>query len=254
VTQPSHRYLVAGCKSWHRRVFDDVLSRLAGDWHYVGEREQLTVAKVRELGPRYAFFLHWSWKVPAEILEEVACVCFHMTDVPYGRGGSPLQNLISRGHRNTKLTALRMTAEFDAGPVYLKKNLSLEGGAEEIYLRACSLSADMIQQIVQNEMQPLPQTGEPVNFRRRRPEESEIAKLDSLERLHDFIRMLDAEGYPSAFLSHAGYRFEFSRSALYDGRIVADVRITAESGPSKTEEPNVKDPNLKAQKTKEPKE
>ncbi len=24
------------------------------------------------------------------------CVCFHMTDVPYGRGGSPLQNLIIR--------------------------------------------------------------------------------------------------------------------------------------------------------------
>jgi methionyl-tRNA formyltransferase len=108
-------------------------------------------------------------------------------------------------------------------------------------------------------MQPLPQTGEPVNFTRRKPKESQIAKLDSLEDLHDFIRMLDAEGYPRAFLSHAGYRFEFSRSALYDGRIVADVRITAESEGSKTqgpkiEEPNAKDPNAKARKVKEPKE
>jgi len=228
VTQPPKRYIVAGCKSWHRRVFGEVLSKLEGEWHYVGEREQLSLENIRELRPRYAFFLHWSWKVPAEILDEFECVCFHMTDVPYGRGGSPLQNLIVRGHRNTKLTALRMTSEFDAGPVYLKRNLSLEGGAEEIYLRACTLSADMIKQIVQDEMQPLPQTGEPVNFRRRKPEESRIAKLDSLEQLHDFIRMLDAEGYPRAFLSHAGYRFEFSRSALYDGRIVADVQITVE--------------------------
>ncbi|MGD0792421.1 MAG: hypothetical protein ABR920_11685 [Terriglobales bacterium] len=228
MTQPPKRYIVAGCKSWHRRVFGEVLSKLEGEWHYVGEREQLSLENIRELRPRYAFFLHWSWKVPAEILDEFECVCFHMTDVPYGRGGSPLQNLIVRGHRNTKLTALRMTSEFDAGPVYLKRNLSLEGGAEEIYLRACTLSADMIKQIVQDEMQPLPQTGEPVNFRRRKPEESRIAKLDSLEQLHDFIRMLDAEGYPRAFLSHAGYRFEFSRSALYDGRIVADVQITVE--------------------------
>jgi len=229
LTRPSHRYLVAGCKSWHRRVFEEVLSKLAGEWHYVGDREHLSLAKVRELQPRYAFFLHWSWKVPPEILEEVECVCFHMTDVPYGRGGSPLQNLIARGHRDTKLTALRMTEDFDAGPVYLKRNLSLEGGAEEIYLRAGALSGQMIQQIVRDEMQPSPQTGEPVNFRRRKPEESEIANLESLEQLHDFIRMLDAEGYPRAFLSHAGYRFEFSRSALYDGRIVADVHITAET-------------------------
>ncbi len=87
-----------------------------------------------------------------EILKEIECVCFHMTDVPYGRGGSPLQNLIVRGHRETRLTALRMTSELDAGPVYLKRNLSLEGGAEEIYLRASALSAEMIQQIVRDEM------------------------------------------------------------------------------------------------------
>jgi methionyl-tRNA formyltransferase len=40
------------------------------------------------------------------------------------------------------------------------------------------------------------------------------------------IRMLDADGYPRAFLNYSGFRFEFSRSALYDGRVVADVRIT----------------------------
>jgi methionyl-tRNA formyltransferase len=251
VTQPSQRYIVAGCKSWHRRLFDQILSRLPGNWHYVGGRDELSLARVRELCPRYAFFLHWSWKVPSEILEEVECICFHMTDVPYGRGGSPLQNLIARGHRDTKLTALRMTAEFDAGPVYMKKDLSLEGGAEEIYLRASKVSAEMIQQIVQNEMKPSRQTGEPVNFRRRKPEESQLAKLDSLEQLHDFIRMLDAEGYPRACLSHAGYRFEFSRSALYDGQVVADVHITVEPGRSEAEEQKAKAPKARQPKSKE---
>jgi methionyl-tRNA formyltransferase len=38
--------------------------------------------------------------------------------------------------------------------------------------------------------------------------------------------MLDAEGYPRAFLEYAGFRYEFSRAALYDGRIIADVKIT----------------------------
>ena len=223
---PQQRYLVAGCKPWNRRVFDDILSKLDGQWRYVGGPGELSLETVREFGPRYIFFLHWSWKVPNEILEELECVCFHMTDVPYGRGGSPLQNLILRGHRMTKLTALRMTQEFDAGPVYLKRDLSLEGGAEQIYMRASLLSAGMIQEIIREQMPSVAQTGEIVNFKRRKPEDSQIASVESLEQLHDFIRMLDAEGYPRAFLTCAGFRYEFSRPALYDGRIVADVNIT----------------------------
>jgi methionyl-tRNA formyltransferase len=155
-----------------------------------------------------------------------------MTDVPYGRGGSPLQNLIVRGHRETKLTALRMTAEFDAGPVYMKEPLSLAGGAEEIYLRAGRLSAKMIQRMVQEEMTAVSQQGKIVNFKRRTPSESEIGRFASLEDLHDFIRMLDADGYPRAFLQNSGMRFEFSRPALYDGKIIADVTITRADTPT----------------------
>jgi methionyl-tRNA formyltransferase len=60
-----------------------------------------------------------------------------MTDIPYGRGGSPLQNLIARRRKKkTKLSALRMVEELDAGPVYTKTNISLMGRAEEIYLVA----------------------------------------------------------------------------------------------------------------------
>ncbi len=159
-------------------------------------------------------------------MEGYECVCFHMTDVPFGRGGSPLQNLITLGYRETRLTALRMTDKFDAGPVYMKEPLSLEGGAEEIYLRAGRMSAKMIERIIRREPKPMAQRGNPVNFKRRKPEESEIGNPASLEELHDFIRMLDAEGYPHAFMQHSGFRFEFTRPALYDGRIVADVRIT----------------------------
>lgn len=224
-SQPAS-YVVAGCKRWNRRLFDESLCSLPGQWRYIDSPSELSPDALREISPRYIFFLHWSWKVPDEIVEQFECVCFHMTDVPYGRGGSPLQNLILRGRRETKLTALRMSREFDAGPVYCKEPLSLEGGAEEIYLRAGRLSAKMIQHIIQDQPKPQPQQGTVVNFKRRRPEESEVGKPASLEELHDFIRMLDAEGYPRAFLHHAGFRFEFSRSALYDGRIVADVTIT----------------------------
>lgn len=219
-------YLVVGCKPWNRQLFDELLSKLPGQWTYVDSPAMLTLDFAKKLAPRYIFFLHWSWKVPQQLVRQFECVCFHMTDVPFGRGGSPLQNLIVRGHRQTKLTALGMTEEFDAGPVYGKEGLSLEGGAEEIYLRAGRLSARMIEGIVREEMTPVAQKGKAVKFKRRTPSESEVRNLVSLEELYDFIRMLDAEGYPRAFLQHCGMRFEFSRPALYDGRVVADVKIT----------------------------
>ena len=219
-------YVVVGSKSWNRQVFDEIIINYPGQWIFVHALEQPALDQVERINPCYIFFLHWSWKVPDELIDNYKCICFHMTDVPYGRGGSPLQNLIIRGHQSTKLTALRMTQHFDAGPVYLKEDLCLAGNAEEIYIRATYLSAKMIGRIIQEQPEAIPQTGEVTIFKRRNPAESEILQLSSLQNLHDFIRMLDAEGYPKAFIQHQGFRYEFSRASLYNGRIMADVSIT----------------------------
>jgi methionyl-tRNA formyltransferase len=223
-------YLVAGQKPWSRIVYTDHLVQLPGRWQYVHTPEELTLDALTRLNPRFIFFLHWSNIVPKEVTEGFECVCFHMTDVPFGRGGSPLQNLIARGIRNTMVTALRMTTSLDAGPVYGKLPLSLEGGAEEIYLRAGMLSAQLIQTIITQEPKPAPQSGEPVFFCRRTPAQSEITNPESLLEIHDMIRMLDAEGYPSAFICKEGFRFEFKRSTLYTNAIEATVRITRIDG------------------------
>lgn len=227
------KYVVVGSRPWNRTVFDEVISKYPGIWRFLGSPEELTSDSMGQINPKYIFFLHWSWKVPESILNQYSCVCFHMTDVPYGRGGSPLQNLIARGHRETKLTALRMVEDFDAGPVYLKKSLCLEGSAEEIFIRATYLSAKMIKTIIKENPEPKPQQGEPTVFNRRRSEQSRIETQDSLQALHDFIRMLDAEGYPPAFIEYEGFKYSFKRAALYNGKIVADVVITPRKGKKK---------------------
>lgn len=226
--KPQHNcsYIVAGSKSWNRRAFDEKINHYPGQWIFVEKKEQLTLALVEQVKPDYIFFLHWSWIVPKELVDNYECVCFHMADVPYGRGGSPLQNLILHGNRSTKLTALRMVAELDAGPVYAKEDMSLEGNAEEIYIRSSYLAAKIIGNMIEEYPEPVPQIGEPVVFKRRKPSESQIPETGSLQALHDFMRMLDADGYPPAFLEHAGFHYEFHRAALYDGRIIADVVIT----------------------------
>jgi len=150
-----------------------------------------------------------------------------MTDVPYGRGGSPLQNLMARGHDETVLSAIRMTNNLDAGPVYLKQPLQLDGTAEEIYRRAGLQSVNMMIEIINSESEPVPQVGEVTMFERRTPDQSQLsASTTDLRDLDIFIRMLDADGYPVAFLRHGNLMFEFRNSSLQGNRIVAKVEIT----------------------------
>ena len=61
--------LVLGCKPWNRRLFDEVLCSLPGQWKYIGAPEELLLEQVEKISPRYIFLLHWSWRVPDEIVE-----------------------------------------------------------------------------------------------------------------------------------------------------------------------------------------
>ncbi len=219
-------YLVATTKPWNAAAFAEITPTLPGQWHLITDPAELTVERVHELAPRYIFFPHWSWRVPAEILAAAECVCFHMTDVPYGRGGTPLQNLIVRGHKETVLTALRMVEEMDAGPVYAKLPLSLEGTAGEIYERGARLAYGLMERLASDEPTPVEQTGEITLFSRRKPQDSELPEDGDAQAIYDHIRMLDADTYPRAFLERGGLRLEFSDAQLVDGRVIARVELT----------------------------
>jgi methionyl-tRNA formyltransferase len=218
-------YVILSEKPWNADLADNLSQRLGGDWHHLSE---LSTHALEAIGPEFVFVPHWSRIIASEIYESWPCVVFHMTDLPYGRGGTPLQNLIVRGHRSTMMSAIAVVEEVDAGPVYLKKPLSLEGSAQEIYLRASGVIESMIEEIVRKRPEPQPQSGAVVTFARRRPAESDLAGLADLDSVFDHIRMLDADGYPHAFLEGEGLRVEFSgASRAEDGSIRAHARIVS---------------------------
>jgi methionyl-tRNA formyltransferase len=195
----------------------------------VRNREELSREALQPIEPAFVFFPHWSWLVPADVYSRFPCVIFHMTDVPYGRGGSPLQNLIVRGHEATMISAIDCVKEIDAGAVYLKRPLSLAGTAEQILQRASSIVEDMIVEIVRSRPIPVPQEGPVVAFKRRTPAEGDLAALADVGQVYDYIRMLDGEGYPRAFVRTPHLHLEFS-DARHDGDFVeARVRIRKQS-------------------------
>lgn len=213
------------CKSdgfWH--ILDEV--RGTDAYIRIQSPADLDVGRLESHGIETVFFAHWSWIVPEDILSRFECVCFHSAPVPFGRGGSPIQNMIALGREETEIVALRMQRTLDSGPVYMRERCSLLGGGEEVMIRIYRRIGDMIAVMCQAMPEAVPQEGPVTIFRRRTPEESRIPQDSTLPALFDHIRMLDIEGYPSAFLDHGRYRLRFSRPALrFGGRIEATVSI-----------------------------
>ena len=219
--------VIVSNRNWNRNLENDLSERFE-NYHFIfiSEPEQFTASFLAHSHPVKVFIPHWSFIIPEEIYSHFECIVFHMTDLPYGRGGSPLQNLILRGLTETKISALRVEKELDAGPVYLKRDLPLWGTAEEIYIRANRIICEMIGDIICNNPLPIRQEGEVVIFKRRKPTQSNMAEVQHTDQLYDMIRMLDAEGYPHAFIENDSFRFEFTRASLKaDGSICADVKI-----------------------------
>ena len=221
------QYVILSEKSWHQESFDYLKSKFPEyGWTHLKTVEDFTLSKLEKIKPEKIFIPHWSYIIPSEIFLKYECIVFHMTDLPFGRGGSPLQNLIVRGHKETKISALRVQKGLDSGPVYLKKKVELEGTAKEIFIRSARVIEEMIGEIIVKNLKPVPQEGDVTEFKRRKPSQSDIAELDSLEKVYDYIRMLDCEGYPQAFFENENFRFEFSRASFGpNDEILANVKI-----------------------------
>lgn len=223
------KIVIATIKSWNIERAIALKNKYEGIHEIIiyTRKEELTYEGLCEAAPDYVLFPHWSYIIPKSITDNFECVVFHMTDLPYGRGGSPLQNLIVRGHKNTKISAIKVTEQIDAGPVYMKKPLSLEGAAHEIFVR-CSeiIFSEMIPEFLCGNIEAKPQSGEPVIFKRRKPEDGKITSDMDIEKIYDYIRMLDAEGYPRAYIDFGDYRLEFEDAAKSADGNELSARVT----------------------------
>jgi methionyl-tRNA formyltransferase len=223
-------YIILSEKSWNQDLVRNLSCKSNQiNWVLISSKDDFNNDNLKKINPDKIFIPHWSYLIPDKIYNNFECIVFHMTDLPYGRGGSPLQNLIIRGHKHTKISAIRVVKELDAGPIYLKKDLILKGSAQEIFDLANEVVKDMIIEIVKTKPVPIKQEGKPTLFKRRKPSMSNMNDLESLDEVYDFIRMLDADGYPNAFLETEKLKFEFTDANFKNkNEIIATVKIKIE--------------------------
>jgi len=220
--------IIAAAKPWTLAGAEQFCRENSGIKTYIlTERSELTLETLNRIKPDYVFFPHWSWYIPPEIFTNYTCVIFHPSDVPFGRGGTPIQNLIAVGYTETFISAIKATEELDGGDVFMKCKLSLLGGGEEILIRMHNIIfREMIPFILKNKIIPKPQIGKVTAFKRRTPEMSELNSNMTMTQIFDAIRMLDIESYPKAFIRFGEYIIAFSRATLRTDGIEATIKLS----------------------------
>ena len=210
------RILICCSKSWFK--LKPAISDLHTIKHFTHEND-LTVESVKKFRPDYIFFTHWNQIVEKGVHEHFNCILFHTSPLPYGRGGSPIQNLIMEGHKETPVCAVKMTDELDAGPIYALSNISLAGTLHSIFLRINDVINDLMIEIIDKNPLPTDQIGKPHVFKRLTSVENEIPLGLKLEEIYDRVRMVDHADYPNAFITYGDIKIEFSDARLLGGSI-----------------------------------
>jgi len=142
----------------------------------------------------------------------------HESDLPHGKGWSPIQWQILNGSNSIVITLLEAVDKVDSGDIWKKETVELKGHelANEINEQIFPIKLDLmdfaiknmnsVNKIVQKEI------SEP-HFPRRTPKESEININKSISEQFNILRVADDERYP-CFFNYKKFRYKISLTKI----------------------------------------
>lgn len=130
-------------------------------------------------------------------------IVVHASDLPKGKGFSPLQWQVLEGADDITLTLFEVVEEVDAGPYYLKENVTFNGTEllEELRNKMANKIIEICLKYVEshNNLEPIEQIGEETFYPRRRKYDDEINPEKSIIEQFNHFRVADNEKYPLFF-------------------------------------------------------
>lgn len=198
------RIACIGYRAWALNIYDHLADNLDDVFLIFRTKEQYQEDALNDFQPDLVLFYGWSWDVPSRIVNKYKCLMLHPSPLPKYRGGSPIQNQIVAGERNSKVTIFIMNNEMDSGDIIAQADISLMGTLSDILTDIEDVGIRLTINILTVGLHPVPQDHSKATYcKRRTPEESEITieeiKERSAEYLFDKIRMLSPP-YPNAFI------------------------------------------------------
>jgi len=216
------RIVVCNSKEWFK-LSDQISSH--HEVLSIKKKDGLTLASLDQFKPDLVFFPHWNWIVSNEVFEKYTCIVFHTAPLPFGRGGSPIQNLIKCGYTKSPVCALAMSEDVDSGPIYDQLDISLNGSLSEIFGRLNNVVNLLMLRLIDHLPEPKIQTGNVHLFTRLGDKDNEINYKANIQEFHNSIRMLDDPSYPNAYLNLQNVCIEFYDINRKGNELFCKVRI-----------------------------
>ena len=211
------------------QLFEKLKERTNENWVYVTEKSYFDNLNNLEMKNNITkiFFFHWNNIVEKSIYNYFECINIHTSNLPDGKGGSPIQNQILDEIVISKVNALRMSDDgLDAGPIYCSQEISLQGNLSDIWYTLSLVSFKLISKIIDENITPSIQPkGNFIKYKRRKDNQIPFESNGNLKKIYDFIRLLDDDNHPSANVIIGQYKLNFNRANFNGEKIHADVII-----------------------------
>jgi methionyl-tRNA formyltransferase len=135
----------------------------------------------------------------------------HESDLPKGRGWSPLTWQVLEGKNQIPVTLFEAAESVDSGAIYGQTAITLSGTelVDELRQKQAEATFRLCQEFIQAypAVTGKPQTGKPSYYARRRPADSQLDPHKTLAEQFDLLRVVDNDRYP-AYFDYRGQRYQ----------------------------------------------
>ncbi len=208
------KLVLAGYRNWTQKIFKEIKD-YASD-KFVSVKIVSTPEELNSIEDSIILGAGWSWIIPDSVIEENRVIALmHPSDLPEYAGGSPIQHQIIDGIIKSKATLFKVEKSLDTGPVFFKRDISLEGDLEEVLKNIADATKLLMIDFIDSypDIKETPQSLNKKGVRKRlKPEDSKLRKKDfqllETQALYNLIRCRQ-DPYPNVYIEDKQGRLYF---------------------------------------------
>ncbi len=157
------------------------------------------------------FILSYFRMVPEEFLRQHRHnLVVHESDLPQGKGWAPLFWQILEGKNCIPIVLFEAVPEMDAGDIYIKDFISLEGHElhDEIRQKQAEKTIELCLRFLEEYeyLSPQPQKGQETFYPKRTPKDSKLDIDKTIKEQFNLLRIVNNEEFP-AYFCYRGYKY-----------------------------------------------
>lgn len=141
----------------------------------------------------------------------------HESDLPKGRGWSPLVWQIINGEETIPISLFDAEDKVDSGDIWKKEFVKIKNHevSNEINSKVFKTKIKLMDFAVKsmNTIKKTPQKGKPTFYLQRKPEDSELDINKTINEQFNLMRIVDNERYP-CFINFRGHKYKVTLSKI----------------------------------------